>query len=48
MKPMDFHIDLEFIEGPFWWRRTDIGTRSIAAIQFVEDDPVWYAGAVYD
>lgn len=47
MKPTDFHIGLEFMEGPFWWRCTDVGTRSIAAIKLVEDDPLWYAGPPY-
>ncbi|WP_321903935.1 hypothetical protein [Paraburkholderia tropica] len=47
MKLTDFHIGLEFMEGPFWWRCTDVGTRSIAAIKLVEDDPVWYAGPPY-
>ena len=35
------------MEGPFWWRCTDIGTRSIAAIKLVEDNPAWYAGPPY-
>jgi hypothetical protein len=47
MKLTDFQIGLEFMEGPFWWRCTDVGTRSIAAIKLVEDDPVWYAGPPY-
>lgn len=47
MKLTDFHIGLEFMEGPFWWRCTDIGTRSIAAIKLVEDNPAWYAGPPY-
>jgi len=47
MKLADFHIGLEFMEGPFWWRCTDVGTRSIAAIKLVEDNPVWYVGPPY-
>lgn len=47
MKLADFHIGLEFMDGPFWWRCTDVGTRSIAAIKLVEDDPVWYVGPPY-
>ncbi|RQG99266.1 hypothetical protein [Paraburkholderia dinghuensis] len=47
MKLTDFQIGLEFMEGPFWWRCTDIGTRSIAAIKLAEDDTVWYAGPPY-
>jgi len=47
MKLADFYIGLEFMEGPFWWRCTDVGTRSIAAIKLVEDDPVWYVGPPY-
>lgn len=47
MKLTDFHIGLEFMEGPFWWRCTDVGTRSIAAIKLAEDYPAWYAGPPY-
>jgi hypothetical protein len=47
MKPSDFHIGLEFICGPFWWRCTDVGTRTVTAIRLVEDDPVWYEGPPY-
>jgi hypothetical protein len=47
MRLADFHIGLEFMEGPFWWRCTDVGTRSIAAIKLVEDDSVWYVGPPY-
>lgn len=47
MKLAEFHIGLEFIEGPFWWRCTDVGSRSVVAIRLVEDDPVWYAGPPY-
>lgn len=47
MKPADFHIGLEFTSGPFWYRCTDIGTRTIAAIRLVERDPVWYEGPPY-
>lgn len=47
MRVADFHIGLEFICGPFWWRCTDIGTRTVAAIRLVEDDPRWYEGPPY-
>ena len=47
MQIADFHIGLEFICGPFWWRCTDVGTRTVAAIRLVEDDPVWYEGPPY-
>lgn len=47
MKPADFHIGLEFICGPFWWRCTDIGTRTVTAIKLVEPDPIWYEGPPY-
>jgi hypothetical protein len=47
MKPSEFCIGLEFMCGPFWWRCTDIGTRTVAAIRLIEDDPVWYQGPPY-
>lgn len=47
MKPADFHIGLEFFCGPFRYRCTDIGSRTVAAIRLVEDDPIWYAGPPY-
>lgn len=47
MKINDFHIGLEFLCGPFWYRCTDVGTRTIAAIRLVESDPVWYQGPPY-
>jgi hypothetical protein len=47
MKPSDFHIGLEFTCGPFWWRCTDVGTRTVTAIRLVEDNPVWYEGPPY-
>ncbi|WP_233874493.1 hypothetical protein [Paraburkholderia adhaesiva] len=47
MKPSDFKIGMEFICGPFWWRCTDIGTRTVTAIRLVEDDSVWYEGPPY-
>ncbi|MGF6507858.1 hypothetical protein [Paraburkholderia sp. 32] len=47
MKPSEFHIGLEFTCGPFWWRCTDTGTRTVTAIRLVEDDPVWYEGPPY-
>jgi hypothetical protein len=48
MKHSDFHIDLEFMgTAGFWWRCTDIGTRTITAIQLDRDDPNWYRGPRY-
>jgi hypothetical protein len=47
MKPSDFRIGLEFICGSFWWRCTDIGTRTVTAIRLVDDDMVWYEGPPY-
>jgi hypothetical protein len=47
MMPSDFHIGLEFTCGPFWWRCTDVGTRTVTVIRVVEDNPVWYEGPPY-
>lgn len=47
MKLSEFDIGLEFMCGPFWWRCTDVGTRTVTAIRLVEDDPVWYEGPPY-
>jgi hypothetical protein len=47
MKPSDFCIGLEFVCGPFWWRCTDVGTRTVTAIRLVEDNPAWYEGPPY-
>ena len=47
MTPKDFYVGLEFLCGPFWYRCTDIGTRTVIAIRLVEDDPAWYAGPPY-
>lgn len=47
MKPSEFHIGLEFVCGPFWWRCTDVGTRTVTAIRLVEEDPSWYDGPPY-
>ncbi|RDJ98106.1 hypothetical protein [Paraburkholderia lacunae] len=48
MKHSDFYIDLEFL-GPagFRWRCTDVGTRTVVAIQLDDDDPNWYRGPPY-
>jgi hypothetical protein len=48
MKPSDFHIGLEFL-GPagFRWRCTDVGTRTVVAVQLDHDDPDWYRGPPY-
>lgn len=47
MKPSDFKLGMEFICGTFWWRCTDVGTRTVTAISLIEDDPVWYEGPPY-
>jgi hypothetical protein len=37
MKHGDFHVGLEFVgSGGFWWRCTDVGTRTVVAIHLVE------------
>jgi hypothetical protein len=48
MKHSDFHIGLEFL-GPvgYRWRCTDMGTRTIVAVQLDHDDPNWYRGPPY-
>jgi hypothetical protein len=44
----DFHIGLEFVAGAgFRWRCTDVGTRTILAIQLDRKDPNWYQGPPY-
>ncbi|MFM0558088.1 hypothetical protein P0D69_45375 [Paraburkholderia sediminicola] len=48
MKHSDFHIGLEFMGlAGFWWHCTDVGTRTIVAIQLDRDDPNWYLGPPY-
>ena len=47
MKPTNFHIGLEFFCRPFRYRCTDIGSRTVAAIRLVEDEPIWYEGPPY-
>ena len=47
MKLADFYIGLEFIEGPFCWRCTDVGTRTVVAIRLTENNPIWYQGPPY-
>jgi len=48
MKHVDFHIGLEFLANAgFRWRCTDIGTRTILAIQLDHIDPNWYQGPPY-
>jgi hypothetical protein len=48
MKHSDFYIGLEFMGiAGFWWRCTDVGTRTITAIQLDRDDPNWYRGPPY-
>jgi hypothetical protein len=49
MNHANFHIGLEFIgSAGFRWRCTDIGTRTILAIQLDrDDDPNWYRGPPY-
>lgn len=48
MRREDFHIGLEFVASAgFRWRCTDVGTRTILAIQFDRKDPHWYQGPPY-
>jgi len=48
MKHSDFHIGLEFLGGAgFQWRCTDVGTRTILAIQLDRKNPDWYQGPPY-
>ncbi|WP_238539600.1 hypothetical protein [Burkholderia sp. KJ006] len=47
MNLADFQIGLEFVEGPFRWKCTDVGSRTVVAIRLVERDPVWYQGPPY-
>ncbi|ARB46080.1 hypothetical protein [Alloalcanivorax xenomutans] len=45
MKHSDFYIGLEFLgRAGFRWRCTDVGTRTIIAIQVDKNDPNWYQG----
>ena len=48
MKHADFHIGLEFVASAgFRWRSTDVGTRTILAIQLDRDSSDWYQGPPY-
>jgi hypothetical protein len=48
MKQVDFHVGLKFVgSGGFWWRCTDVGTRTIVAIHLDQNDPNWYQGPPY-
>jgi hypothetical protein len=50
MKPIDFHIGLEFLgTAGFRWRCTDVGTRTVVAIRLdhPDDDPNWHQGPPY-
>lgn len=47
MNLSDFYIGLEFTAGPFWWRCTDVGTRTVVAVRLVEEDLIWYKGPPY-
>lgn len=48
MKHSDFFLGLEFLGvAGFRWRCTDIGLRTILAIQLDRDDPLWYEGPPY-
>lgn len=48
MKLSDFRIGLEFSGAAgFRWRCTDVGSRTILAIQLDDDDPNWYQGPPY-
>lgn len=48
MKHADFYIGLEFVASAgFRWRCTDVGSRTILAIQLDRKDPNWYQGPPY-
>lgn len=48
MKHADFHIGLEFVASAgFRWRCTDVGSRTIVAIQLDRQDLNWYQGPPY-
>lgn len=49
MKHSDFYIGLEFLgSAGFIWRCTDVGSRTVTAIQIEDDrDPRWYNGPPY-
>jgi hypothetical protein len=48
VKHADFHIGLEFMgDAGFRWRCTDIGTRTILAIQLDRTHADWYQGPPY-
>lgn len=48
MKHQDFYIGLEFVaSGGFRWRCTDVGTRTILAIQLNGSGQAWHEGPPY-
>lgn len=48
MKHAEFHIGLEFVgRAGFRWRCTDVGTRTVLAIQRDHADAAWYQGPPY-
>jgi hypothetical protein len=48
VKHADFYIGLEFVgSAGFRWRCTDVGTRTILAIQLGREEPDWYQGPPY-
>lgn len=48
MRHADFHIGLEFVAtAGLRWRCTDIGTRTILAVQLNKPGPIWYQGPPY-
>jgi len=48
VKHADFYIGLEFVASAgFRWRCTDVGSRTILAIQLERKDPNWYQGPPY-
>ena len=48
MKHADFYIGLEFVgSAGFRWRCTDVGTRTILAVQLDSSDGNWYVGPPY-
>lgn len=46
MKHSDFSIGLEFLCDSTRWRVTDIGTRTVVAVD-LGHDPSWYVGPPY-
>ena len=47
MKHEEFKIGMEFESGGRFWRCTDIGTRTVAAIALEGHDVLWFIGPPY-